>query len=117
MAITREELVGNYSGELPFPEREERGNGGGDDADRWVPPVGEGKREGWVPVWVRLVGLWARSGAGPKRLPGVQIYFYFSFLLFFFCFLKSFIHFSNLIQIDPNQLCKVSKIQNNHTEQ
>jgi hypothetical protein len=26
-------------------QRGKRGNGGGDDADRWVPPVGEGKRE------------------------------------------------------------------------
>jgi hypothetical protein len=26
-------------------QRGKRGNGGGDDADRWVPPVSEGKRE------------------------------------------------------------------------
>jgi hypothetical protein len=45
MAITREISGGVYSGELPFPVRVKRGNGGGDDADRWVPPVGEGKRE------------------------------------------------------------------------
>jgi hypothetical protein len=36
---------------------------------------------------------------------------------FLFLFSYFFIPFSNLIQIDSNQLCKVSKIQNNHTEQ
>jgi hypothetical protein len=45
VAITREISGGVYSGELPFPVRVKRGNGGGDGADRWVPPVGEGKRE------------------------------------------------------------------------
>jgi hypothetical protein len=59
----------------------------------------------------------ATSGAGPDRFPGALFYFYFSFLLFYFCFLYLFKHFSNLIQIGPNQLCKVSKIQNNQTEQ
>jgi hypothetical protein len=43
MAITRVISGGVYSGELPFPVREKRGNGGGDGADRWVPPVGEGE--------------------------------------------------------------------------
>jgi hypothetical protein len=38
---------------------------------------------------------------------------FFSFSVFFI----SFIHLSNLIQNDSNQLCKVSIIQNNHTEQ
>jgi hypothetical protein len=66
---------------------------------------------------LRGSGPWARSGAGPKRFPGVRFYFYFFFSLFFFCFLYSFIHFSNLIQFDSNQLCKVSKIQNNHPDQ
>jgi hypothetical protein len=40
-------------------QREKRGNGGGDDADMRVPPVSEGREGGWVPLRVRLVGLWA----------------------------------------------------------
>jgi hypothetical protein len=41
------------------------------------------------------------------------LFCFFSISVFFI----SFKHFSNLNQIDSNQLCKVSKIQNNHTEQ
>jgi hypothetical protein len=64
-----------------------------------------------------LGGLRAASGAGPNGFPGALLYFYFSFALFLFCFLYFFTPFSNLIQIELNQLCKVSKIQNNNTEQ
>jgi hypothetical protein len=39
------------------------------------------------------------------------------FLLSFFCFLISLITFANLVQFASNQLCKVSKIQNNILEQ
>jgi hypothetical protein len=66
---------------------------------------------------LRDAGPWAASGAGPKRFPGVQIYFYFPLLLFYFCFLYFFTPISNLNQIDSNQLCKVLIIQNHHTEQ
>jgi hypothetical protein len=86
MAITREISGGVYSGELPFPVRVKRGNGGGDDADRWVPPVGEGKRERGLPLRVRLGGLRAASGVGPDRFPGALFYLYFSFAPFLFLF-------------------------------
>jgi hypothetical protein len=66
---------------------------------------------------LRGSGPWARSGAGPNGFPRGLLYFYFLFPLFYFCFLYFFIPFSNLIQIDSNQTCKVSIIQNNHTEQ
>jgi hypothetical protein len=87
MAITREISGGVYSGELPFPEREKRGNGGGDDADRWGPPVGEGKRErgyrfGGGRCWA--VGcFWGWAEWSP---PGPIL---FLFLSFFFSFLFS----------------------------
>jgi hypothetical protein len=78
--------------------------------------VSEGKRGGWgTGSGLREAGPWAASGAGPKRFPGAFSIFISSLL--FFCFLYFFTPFSNLIQIDPNQLCKVSIIQNNHTEQ
>jgi hypothetical protein len=58
-----------------------------------------------------LVSLMGQFGSlGPFSI--------YSFLfLFFFCFLISFITFANLVQIASNQLCKVSKIQNNNPEQ
>jgi hypothetical protein len=52
---------------------------------------GEEKRTGsgfWLP------GPRAISGSGPNRSPGSFSYFSFSFLLFFFCFLNSFIDFA-----------------------
>jgi hypothetical protein len=49
--------------------------------------------------------------------PGPLFYFYFLCFFSFSVFFISFIHLSNLIQNDSNQLCKVSIIQNNHTEQ
>jgi hypothetical protein len=63
-----------------------------------------------------LGGLRACFATGPNGFPGALLYFYFFFPLFYFCFLYFFTPFSNLNQIDSNQLCKVSKIQNNHTE-
>jgi hypothetical protein len=77
MAITASNYRGVYSGELPFPEREKRGNGGGDDADRWVPPVGEGKRERGTGSGSVESGPWAASVVGPDRFPGALFYFYF----------------------------------------
>jgi hypothetical protein len=77
-----------------------------------------GEERAGVPVRGRGdVGPGLASGVGPKIVPGVHFYFYFFFSLFFSVFFNFFIPFSNLIQIDSNQLCKVSKIQNNNTEQ
>jgi hypothetical protein len=87
MAITREISGGVYSGELPFPVREKRGNGGGDGADRWVPPVGEGKRErgyrfGFCGEWA-VGSIWCWAESFPRGLFSIL----FPLLLFFFCFL------------------------------
>jgi hypothetical protein len=73
---------------------------------------GEKKTKG-VPVRVCLAGPQAVSGTGPNHLPGVQIVFLFSFLLFSFLFSFSFITFANLIQIRPNHFQKFSKNQCN----
>jgi hypothetical protein len=70
---------GNYSGDVTGRGREGGGNGGD---DRWVPPVGEGKRERGVPVRVRLAGPWAGFFSGPNRFPGVQNVFISSFSFF-----------------------------------
>jgi hypothetical protein len=78
MSITREELVGAFTPASFRFQREKRGNGGGDDADRWVPPVGEGKRERGYRFGIWLGGLRAASGAGPKGFPrGPFLIFYF----------------------------------------
>jgi hypothetical protein len=70
---------------VPFPERG-RGISGGDDADRWVPPVSEGKRERGYRFGIWLGGLRAASGVGPDRFPGVQFYFFIFFPSFLFLF-------------------------------
>jgi hypothetical protein len=59
----------------------------------------------------------AEIGAGPKDFPEAYFYFFPLFFFSFFCFLVSFISFSNLVQIDSNQLVKISKIQRNKFEQ
>jgi hypothetical protein len=90
---------------------------GEEGPDKVAPPVSEEKR-GWgyrFGIW--LGGLRADSGVGLKRFPGVQFYFILLSSFPFSVFFISFKHFPNLNQINPNQLCKVSKIQNNHTEQ
>jgi hypothetical protein len=75
-------------------------------------------RGSWVPFRGRgVAGPGLVSGAGPNGFPGAFSILFLLCFFFRFCFLYFFIPFSNLIQIDPNQLCKVSKIQNNHTEQ
>jgi hypothetical protein len=91
MAITREISGGVYSGELPFPVREKRGNGGGDGADRWVPPVGEGKRERGYRFG--FCGKWAAGSFQywAETFPRGLFYFYFSFASFLFLFSK-FVH-------------------------
>jgi hypothetical protein len=86
MAITREISGGVYSGELPFPVREERGNGGDDGADMRVPPVSEGREREGVPVRDR-----ARWAAGcfwswARSFPWGPILFLFSFASFLFLF-------------------------------
>jgi hypothetical protein len=76
-----------------------------------------GERERGTGSGSGVAGLRARSGAGPDWLPGVQFDFYSPLLLFKFCFLY---FFQTLFKFESNQfkqLCKVSKIQNNHTEQ
>jgi hypothetical protein len=76
-----------------------------------------GKERRGIPVrGVGRGGPWASSEAGPKRCPLALFYFYFVYFFFFFCFLISFISFAYLVQIASNQLCKVSKIQNNIPE-
>jgi hypothetical protein len=62
------------------------------------------------------VPVWGRLPVPVERTRGLFLFFSFLFL-FLFRFLYFFISFSNLIQIDSNQLCKVSKIQNNNPEQ
>jgi hypothetical protein len=96
MAITREISGGVYSGELPFPVREKRGNGGGDDADRWVPPVGEGKRERGYRFGIGLGGLRAASGAGPNGFPRGPLLFLFLLCSFS---ISVFFIYSNTFQI------------------
>jgi hypothetical protein len=64
----------------------------------------------------RFEGPWVDSDTGPIRIPGALFHFYFVFSFFFFCFLISLITFANLVQIASNQLCRVSKIQNNIPE-
>jgi hypothetical protein len=49
--------------------------------------------------------------------PGALLYFISPLLLFPFLISLFLQILSNLIQKDSDQLCKVSKIQNNHTEQ
>jgi hypothetical protein len=84
-------------------------------ADGWVHAVSEGVGEKRVSVRDPPVGPRATSPTGPNRSPGPFLFFFF-FSLFLFQFSISFISFANLVQIASNQLCKVSKIQNNIPE-
>jgi hypothetical protein len=99
MAITREELVEAFTPASFRFQRGKRGNGGGDDADRWVPPVGEGKRErgyrfGGGRCWaVGCFWGWARS------FPRGLFYFYYSFASFPFLFS---LFIQTLFKFDPN---------------
>jgi hypothetical protein len=100
MAFTHEGYRGSNSGELPFPVREERGNGGGDDADMRVPPVGEGSegreyRFGCGRCWAAGC-LWCWAEWSPRAL------FLFLFLLSLFPFLFS-LFLSNTFQIESKQ--------------
>jgi hypothetical protein len=83
-----------------------------------VPLVGEGKRGagyrfGFAGKWA-MGFFWSWARLFP---PGPFYIFISSFLFSFSVFFIPSYPFSNLTQIEPNQLCKVSKIQNNHTEQ
>jgi hypothetical protein len=80
------------------------------------PHVSEGERGAAYQFGGGWNGPRAVSPAGPKGSPGSVLYFFSSFLFFFFYFLVSFVTFANLVQIASNQLCKVSKIQNNNPE-
>jgi hypothetical protein len=120
MAITREISGGVYSGELPFPVREKRGNGGGDGADRWVPPVGEGKRGREYRFGIGLGGLRAASGAGLNGFPGALFLFLFSFASFLFLFSFSFVSFAkgfNSIQTTFRNFLKFKIIIQNSNKQ
>jgi hypothetical protein len=77
-----------------------------------------GKEREGVPVRVLvLLGCGLLLELGQIVSPGSNFIF-ISFSSFpFSVFFVSFKHFSNLNPINSNQLCKVSKIQNNHTEQ
>jgi hypothetical protein len=51
-----------------------------------VPPVSEEREGAGYRFGIELGGLWAASGAGPKRFPGAFLFFYFSFVSFLFLF-------------------------------
>jgi hypothetical protein len=59
-----------------------------------------------------IAGPRAPFSVGPKGLPQARFHFYFVYFFSFSVFLISFISFAYLVQIASNQLCKVSKIQN-----
>jgi hypothetical protein len=68
---------------------------GGDEANRWVPPVIRGREEEAVPVQGEdFLGHGPVSCLGRLVSPRPIFRFFFSFLLFLFCFLKSFITFA-----------------------
>jgi hypothetical protein len=91
---------------------------GGSEASGWqVGSTVSGRREREGDTGsVFYLGCGLVSCLGRKGCLG-PIPFLFCFLLFLFCFLISLITFANLVQIASNQLCKVSKIQDNNTEQ
>jgi hypothetical protein len=100
-----------------FPARNPDQGGRRPRADEGVPPVSDREREGGYRFGFELGGLRVLFCAGPNGVPRpVFIFILFSSFLFS-VILNSFITFSNLIQIDSKQLCKVSKIQNNIPEQ
>jgi hypothetical protein len=76
-------------------QRGEGGNGGSDDADRWVPPVGEGKRERGYRFG--FCGEWAAGcfWSWAERLPWGPFLFLFSFFFSFSVFFIPFIAFAN----------------------
>jgi hypothetical protein len=81
------------------------------------PTCRRAEERGRIPLRVLIPGgPWASSRPGPEWFPGAIFYFYFLFFFSFSVFLISFITFANLVQIASNQLCKVSKIQNNNPE-
>jgi hypothetical protein len=118
MPITSEKLVGEFT-PATVSRNGERGRGisGRREMTDGSHQSARGREELGTVSGLREAGPWARSGAGPKGFPRGLFLFLFSFASFLFCFLYFFTPFSNLNQIDPTQLCKVSKIQNNHTEQ
>jgi hypothetical protein len=54
--------------------------------DRWVPPVGEEERGGCTDSGLRESGPWAGFLSGPEIVPGVQTFFFPSFLFSIFPF-------------------------------
>jgi hypothetical protein len=118
MAITREKSTGGVT-PATVSRNGERGRRLREEGDDTRGPHGSEGREraGGTGSGRGDAGPRLASGVGPNGFPGSVSIFISSFLFFFFCFLYFFISFSNLIQIDLNQLCKVSKIQHNNPEQ
>jgi hypothetical protein len=85
---------------------------GGDEADRWVPPVIRGREEEGTLSGCLVRWAAGRFGVGPERVPAVQFsYFSCSFSFSFFCFLISILSFANMLQINSNHFQEFSKIQ------
>jgi hypothetical protein len=120
MSITREELVGGITPASFRFQREKRGNGGGDDADRWGPPDSEGREELGTGSGSAGSGPWARSGAGPKRFPGAfSIFIFLSFFSFsvFFNLSNTFQNCSKSIQTNFAKFLKIkTTIQNSNKQ-
>jgi hypothetical protein len=67
--------------------------------------------------WVGSGGCWAVAWLGPGCGPVGLSPFFFVLNLFLFLFSISSITFAFATQMTSNQLCKVSKIQDNNPEQ
>jgi hypothetical protein len=102
-----------------FRFQRERGNGGGDDADRWGPACQSGR---WTPPSAGEgrestdSGFNPRVGRGLVSVLGRNVspgpFSYFSLLCFFSfsIFLISFIDFAKMLQINSNRFQKFCKI-------
>jgi hypothetical protein len=82
-----------------------------DDVAPWDPLGSEGEERGARTCLGICGGSWASSAAGPKGVPGPFCLLFC--LLFIFYFLISFITFSNQLQIQSNQILKISKNKHN----
>jgi hypothetical protein len=76
--------------------REKRGNGGGDDADRWVPPIGVKRKRKRKKGRERGSGVLLGCCFGPAQVAEIFFFWIFSFV---FCFASYLLYFgSKLIQ-------------------
>jgi hypothetical protein len=78
---------------------------GGDEADRWVPPVIRGREEEAVPVRESLLGCGPKAGLGRFVSPSA---FVFIFLLSSFSFFYFSYFFSRFRILNPNQAKPIS---------